>query len=136
MLRRIPVFFYGLFMDVDLLRRRGIDPVDVRVASVSGFSLRIAERAALAPDPTGCVYGVVMDLTHAQVELLYAEPSVSLYKPEAVTARLRDGSSLAALCWNLVNIPAPQGGDGVYATKLRELAQRLGLPRPYTEGIH
>jgi hypothetical protein len=32
--RRIEVFFYGLFMDADLLRAKGADPVNIRSASV------------------------------------------------------------------------------------------------------
>jgi hypothetical protein len=45
--RRIHVFFYGLFMDVDLLRSKGAQPENPRLASVSGFALRIGQRATL-----------------------------------------------------------------------------------------
>ncbi len=41
MSRRIEVFFYGLFMDADLLRAKGARPENIRVASVPGFALRI-----------------------------------------------------------------------------------------------
>ncbi len=37
--RRIDVFFYGLFMDDALLREKGINPVDRRMAFVENFSL-------------------------------------------------------------------------------------------------
>ncbi|MFN2633018.1 MAG: hypothetical protein ABR610_06340 [Thermoanaerobaculia bacterium] len=40
----IDVFFYGLFMDVDLLREKGAAPVNPRPASVEGFALRIGAR--------------------------------------------------------------------------------------------
>ena len=33
----IQVFFYGLFMDVDLLRSKCAEPLNVRAASVPGF---------------------------------------------------------------------------------------------------
>jgi hypothetical protein len=45
----IGVFFYGLFMDADLLRARGAVPTDVQHASIRGFSLRIGARATLVP---------------------------------------------------------------------------------------
>jgi hypothetical protein len=48
-IRRIDVFFYGLFMDDALLREKGINPVDRRMASVENFSLVIGARATLVP---------------------------------------------------------------------------------------
>jgi hypothetical protein len=37
--RRIEVFFYGLFMDADLLRAKGAEPVKIRPACASRFAL-------------------------------------------------------------------------------------------------
>ena len=48
-IRRIDVFFYGLFMDYALLREKGMNPVDRRMASVENFSLVIGARATLVP---------------------------------------------------------------------------------------
>ncbi len=42
MSRRIRVFFYGLFMDVDVLRAKDIHPANPRRGSVPGFSLALA----------------------------------------------------------------------------------------------
>lgn len=39
--RRIDGFFYGLFMDDALLREKGMNPVNRRMASVENFSLVI-----------------------------------------------------------------------------------------------
>lgn len=52
--RRIDVFFYGLFMDAELLRSKGAFPVNIRRAGVPGFELRIGERATLLRDPEAC----------------------------------------------------------------------------------
>jgi len=41
--RRVDVFFYGLFMDAGLLRTKGAQPMNVRMASVLGFALRIGK---------------------------------------------------------------------------------------------
>src|SRR5918998_4541712 len=102
--RRIDVFFYGLFMDEALLREKGINPENRRMASVENFSLVIGARATLVPCPNQTVHGVLFSLTHAEVDTLYAEASVSVYRPEAVAAQLEDGSVIPALCFNL---PAP-----------------------------
>ena len=133
--RRIKAFFYGLFMDADLLRTKGVDPVDARVAWVSGFALRIGQRATLLPSPDGRSYGILMELTHGEIEQLYAEPSVRAYRPEAVIAELNDGSRVPALCFNLVEPPNPEERNSEYAAKLRDLAYRLGLPSDYVNSI-
>lgn len=43
--RRIAVFFYGLFMDAQMLRERGLQPQAERRARLDGFALRIGKRA-------------------------------------------------------------------------------------------
>ena len=42
--RRVAVFFYGLFMDEEALRKKGLAPTDGRVAFVRGFALVSAGR--------------------------------------------------------------------------------------------
>lgn len=84
-------------MDAELLRAKGLHPENPRRARLPGYSLRLGQRAALAPDPNGRVFGTVMALTHAEIEDLYAEESLRMYKPEAVLCELSDGSSVAAL---------------------------------------
>ena len=133
--RRIEVFFYGLFMDADLLRTKGAHPVNVRAACVPGFALRIGQRATLLRAPDARAYGVVMELTHAEIEQLYSEASVRAYRPEAVITELSDGSRVPALCFNLLVPPAPDEANSEYAAKLRDLACRLGLPSHYVESI-
>ncbi|HWW74138.1 MAG TPA: gamma-glutamylcyclotransferase family protein [Pyrinomonadaceae bacterium] len=132
---RVDVFFYGLFMDEALLRGKGLNPLDRRLASVENFRLLIGARATLAPSAGAVVYGVLFSLTRDEVEVLYSEESVSAYRPESVTARLSDGRSTKALCYNL---PAPPGADErnpQYVSKLRELAARTGLPADYVSSI-
>jgi hypothetical protein len=133
--RRVGIFFYGMFMDPDLLRGRGLDPVNARRACVRGMRLCLGERAALEADPSGAVYGILVELTHGGIERLYAEPGVAMYRPEAVLAAPEDGAPIAALCYNLPSVPSTAEPNLEYARKLRELAARLGLPGDYVRGI-
>jgi hypothetical protein len=132
---RITVFFYGLFMDVELLRAKGAHPANGRPACVAGFALRVGQRATLIPNREASAYGILMELPHAEIEQLYSEASVRAYRPEAVLAQLADGSYIPALCFNLVAPPAPEEANSEYAMKLRELARRLQLPPAYVESI-
>lgn len=133
--RRIHVFFYGLFMDADSLRAKGVHPENIRRASVPEYSLRIGQRATLLATPNARSFGVLMELTHAEIEKLYSESSVQAYRPEAVLAELNDGSRVAALCFNLLTPPAPGEANPEYAAKLRDLARRLELPTNYLNSI-
>ena len=133
--RRADVFFYGLFMDQELLRGKGFEPKDVELASVPGFALRIGQRAALVVSPGSNVHGVVMSLTLAELDRLYSEPSVQAYKPQALLAQLTNGGTIAALCYNLPEPPAVSERNPEYAAKLRVIAEKVGLPPDYVASI-
>ncbi len=133
--RRVDVFFYGLFMDADLLRSMGLDPKHPELASVAGFALRVGQRAALVPDASSRVHGVVMSLTLAELERLYAEPGVREYKPQAVLAELAGGGVTPALCYNLPAAPRADERNPEYALKLRAVGQKVGLPAEYLSSL-
>jgi len=134
-LRRAEVFFYGLFMDEELLRAKGLRPEDAELAAVDGLALRIGQRAALVPIPGARVHGLVVSLTHSELERLYSEPGVEAYRPQAVLAQLASGGIIAALCYNLLQPPSPTERNPEYAAKLRAVAQKVGLPPEYVASI-
>ena len=73
--RQTDGFFYGLFMDVQVLRQAGTKPSNFRIA-----------------------------LTHAELERLYCAPGLEAYCPEAVVAHTSEGEAIPALCYNLVQM--------------------------------
>jgi Gamma-glutamyl cyclotransferase, AIG2-like len=133
--RRADVFFYGLFMDQDLLRSNGLQPENVELASLPGMTLRLGERAALFPDARGRVHGVVMSLTLDELQRLYSDPGVHSYRPQAVLIHPQSGGTVAALCYNLPDPPAPGSRNPDYAEKLRAVGRKVGLPREYVASI-
>ena len=122
-------------MDDALLREKGANPLERRVASVENFSLVIGARATLVACEGRTAYGVLFALTHEELDALYSEDSLSAYRAEAVLARLEDGSLAAALCFNLPVPPRPDERNPQYASKLREVAARIGLPHSYVGSI-
>jgi len=42
-------FFYGPFMDEELLRGKGFEPKGGEIAAIDGLAFRIGQRAALVP---------------------------------------------------------------------------------------
>jgi len=133
--RPISVFFYGLFMDHELLRAAGIQPSPLRVARLPEYALKIEERATLLPAVGHTAYGVLTTLTHPELERLYSGPGLDAYRPEAVLVHSADGPPVPALCFNLLITPQPHERNPDYADKLRALAMRLELPREYVATI-
>ena len=133
--RRIDVFFYGLFMDDALLREKGADPHDPRIACVEDHALVIGNRATLVPCTDCTAHGVVMALTHAEIDALYADSSLGAYRPEAIAALLPDSRVVPALCFNLPVPPSPGERNPQYAARLKDLARRIGLPESYVASM-
>jgi hypothetical protein len=105
--RRVDVFFYGLFMDESVLRKSGVTPCNPRRACVADFAPRIGQRATLVPSKGAMAFGMLMALTHADLDVLYDGPGLEHYKPEAVLARTLEGLLVPALCFNLPEAPNP-----------------------------
>jgi Gamma-glutamyl cyclotransferase, AIG2-like len=117
--RRIDAFFYGLFMDADLLREMGATPFDPRPAFVDGFALRIGQRATLVALAGARAYGMVIALTRPELERLYAAPGLEQYRPEAVLAQLLAGTAVPALCYNQREAPRPDERNPDYVARLQ-----------------
>ena len=133
--RRVDGFFYGLFMDVEVLGQHGVAPLNPRQAYVDGFALRIGQRATLLPSPGARVYGMVFSLTHADLDRLYTAPGLEQYRPEAVLAQPLDGGPAPALCYNLPEPPRPHERNPEYAARLRHALNKLGFPPDYVASV-
>lgn len=133
--RRIDGFFYGLFMDAEVLRQAGANPSHVRRAYVPDFALRIGQRATLVPSAGARAYGMLIALTHAELERLYSAPGLEVYRPEAVLAHPLEGEAVPALCYNLIQAPAAHERNPEYAMRLRTVLESLGFPGEYVESV-
>lgn len=133
--RQVDAFFYGLFMDVEVLRQSGAKPANPRPAYVAEFALRIGQRATLVPSPGARAYGMLIALTHAELERLYSAPGLEQYRPEAVLAQPIEGIAVPALCYNLLEAPAPHERNPDYALRLKGVLTKLGFPGDYIASI-
>jgi uncharacterized membrane protein YccC len=134
-IRRIDGFFYGLFMDSDILRENRVVAENPRRAYVDGYALRIGRRATLVPSPAARAYGMVFALAHDELERLYSAPGLEQYRPEAVAAHVLDGETLPALCYNLREAPGPSEANVQYAARLQNVLSKLNFPPDYVASV-
>jgi len=134
--RTLNGFFYGLFMDVDLLNEMDIRALNPRRAFVDGYALHLGVRATLVPAEGHKAYGMVIAMTHAELDMLYGASGLQHYRPEAVLAQLLNGNNLPALCYNLPGPPSPDEANEEYAGQLRTVLAKLKFPPEYIESVN
>ena len=130
-------FFYGSYMNFDVLREVNLVPARHEVAQLDGFDIRIAPRANLVRSDESCVWGVLATATHAELARLYAHAHDVLgetYLPEAVLTRTRKGLYRPALCYICSNME-PRPADPAYVYRIVRPAIEFGFPSWYVEKL-
>jgi hypothetical protein len=130
--RKIDVFFYGLYMDPDLLEQKGVTARNPRGAKVEGYTIRVGQRVTLLRAVGQRAFGMVYSLTHAEIHSLYWGAGIEVYRAEPVIADIIGGDSVPALCCILLAPPEADESNAEYAAKLRTVLKRLEFP---VEGV-
>ena len=120
------VFFYGLFMDADLLRAKGLSPSNPGLARVEGYGLRVGARATLEASVGESVRGSIMDLDEEELIALYREEGVADYEPRQLVAMDTQGNSLQVITY-ILPMEKVSGRNLEYARLLALVAKKVGL---------
>jgi hypothetical protein len=134
---KVWVFFYGSYMNPDVLREADLEPGNLEPARLSGFDIVIGPRANLVRSDRHVGYGVCARATHQELDRLYAHARNVLdeiYLPEPVLAELLDGSSRPALCY-LCPEMSPRPAEAAYVDRILSPAERFRFPPWYVERI-
>ena len=132
--KRVWTFFYGSFINRDVLSNAGVVPEVVEVAHLSGFDIRIEPLANLVPSNHATIYGILARVTHAELERLYALDWVGEYLPEAVLADTADGKAVPALCYFSTRTDRSPA-DADYVDRIARIAEEYGFPRWYVDRV-
>jgi hypothetical protein len=130
---KVWVFFYGSYINLDVLREVDLVPDQWEVAQLHGFDIRIQPRANLVPSQEHSVYGIVATVSHAELTRLYAHARDVLgevYLPQAVLVQNLAGLWRPALCY-LCPEMVPRPADNAYIERITRPARRLGFPEQY-----
>lgn len=134
----VSVFFYGSYMNFAVLAEAGIERRDFKIVNAPGFDLVIAPRANLLRDQGACVYGIMTDLSHAELEHLYGPFAQNQlgqrYLPQAVLVRDRDLAwypTMTYVCHHM----AYEKADPDYVRRILEPASGYRFPPSYLDHI-
>ena len=134
---RVWTFFYGSFINLEVLAAQGLVPERHEVARLAGFDIEIRPLANLVRSERHLVYGILATATHGQLGRLYDYARDGLggtYLPEAVLAETLDGTLRPALCYIAPTTkPAPATGD--YLDRIVGPARDFGFPAWYIERL-
>ncbi|MBT5187308.1 MAG: gamma-glutamylcyclotransferase [Kordiimonadaceae bacterium] len=131
-----PVFFYGLFMDSDLLKSSGYQPTHARIACLKDYRLLLGERATLIPEICHETWGAIISLNEQELKKLYCAPSVSDYQAIDVVCETLKGDQIEAKVYVLPNdYPLSDPIDANYANQLLDICQKIKLPISHQQMI-
>jgi hypothetical protein len=135
-MRKVLTFFYGSFMNLEVLAKADVRPSEPRMARLDGWELRIAPRATLVPAAGRSVYGVLAQLTHPDVDKLYTKDwfGFGAYLPEAVLVSDSAEQHLPALVYISWEPPGDKP-SAQYLAKMVTVARELGFPDWYVRHI-
>jgi hypothetical protein len=124
--RKHDVFFYGLYMDPDILKSVGVKPNNPRIGYVENYKLRIGNKATLLRAPGEKANGVVYSLSHSDINKLYWDAGLKEYVSEALMAKIGT-ETIPVLCCNLLVPPNESESNQAYAEKLKVSMNKLGI---------
>jgi hypothetical protein len=134
---KVWVFFYGSYMNFDVLKEVRFVPERWEAAKLSGFDIRIQPRANLVRSDQHGVYGIIVTATHQELSRLYAHAKDVLgetYLPEAVLVETLEGKWKPALCYICPAMePRPAAND--YIDRIVKPARAFGFPEWYIKRL-
>jgi hypothetical protein len=134
MAKQVRVFFYGSFINRQVLAAVGLVPDRVEVVRLWGFDIHYQPLITLVPSDRTCVYGIICETTHAELDRLYHQEWLGTYLPEAVIVQTQEGRLLPALSYIAPEGPAATPA-GDYVDRITGPARDYGFPDWYVKHL-
>jgi hypothetical protein len=130
---KVSVFFYGSYMNREVLGEVGLAPESLEVARLSGHDIRVEPLANVVPSETHSIYGLLATATHQELERLYAHARDVLggvYVPHPVVVQTLEGKLVPALCY-IAPVMERRPASGEYLDRILGPATEHGFPAWY-----
>ena len=126
-------FFYGSYMNLDVLEQVDLVPERFEVATLGGFDISIKPIANLVRSEGRSVYGIVAAVTQPELDRLYTHAKDvlgAIYLPQPVVVDTRDGKRREALCYIAPSME-PRQADNDYIDRITGPAREYAFPTWY-----
>lgn len=132
------VFFYGSYMNPQVLAEVAIELRGPLIATLDDYELVIRPRANLIARRSSQAWGIVSPVGHEELERLYEEHAQGrlgqVYKPYPVVVRSSDGRRLLALCYLSASM-SPGPAEREYVERIAAPALHWNFPSAYIDHI-
>src|SRR2546425_11526179 len=81
----LKVFFYGSFMDLEVMRTRGVVPRTVETAELKDWNITFSPMATLVQSKGDSFLGTIAELFQTEIQTLYSTDDLKHYHPADVT---------------------------------------------------
>lgn len=136
--KKVWVFFYGSYINLDVLKEIDISPECFDIAKLSGFDIVIHPHANLIPSFEHSVFGILTTASHSELERLYKDHALDvlgeLYLPEAVIVQTLDGTLQSALCYIAPKMKAALA-ENDYIDRIVGPARHYDFPKSYIKHL-
>ena len=130
----VEAFFYGRYMDPDLLLSLGVHSGEARSACLENYRLDLRGKVKVVTEAGTSVWGMIIPLSAHDLEALYAGPATRDYQPERQRVVTASGERVDVTFYNLpVDASSPLNKD--YLGKLLETLAKVDIPREYLRSL-
>jgi AIG2-like family len=129
-MKRVATLFYGSFIRPDVMSLVGIESSSVTVAKLSGYDICFDPHANIFRSEQHSIYGVLVHVTHEELNRLYRRDGVGEFLPEAVLVEIDGNKLLPALCF-IPPLRSNAPPDYGYVEQIIKAAKTHGFPSWY-----
>ena len=130
MIDTVEAFFYGLYMNPELVESLGFVPMSVEKAQLNSYALDLCGAAKIVPKENSVVWGNIIKLSKVDLVAMYSFEATQNYSPEIIHVKDSKGNYKSVHCYNL-----PESNDEPfnreYHQKLLNLLKDLDFPGDY-----
>ena len=130
----VEAFFYGLYMDIDLLKSLGFRPGETRKAVLESYALDLFGSAKVVPMEGSYVWGNIINLPREDLTAMYSFESTKEYVPETLQVKDSKGNYKQVSCYNLAKSDS-ESFNKEYHGKLLKIIERLEFPEEYIQNM-
>src|SRR5260370_23222293 len=126
----VKIFFYGSFMDLELLRTLGGVAKTFEAAELKDWRITFSPMATLVRSEGDSVYGTIAELSRDEARMLSSKGDLKRYYPVDITVSTKGKERVPVECY-ISKSGTRQKPSVEYLQRVIQAAKNLGFPPAY-----